>query len=75
MPQTRCSNIIVMYGQMLRIMRWQYDDGDGDLSVAALRSRAAMRDVVGGGDRELIQFYLKQIDCPCLKAKYKLVQT
>ena len=30
----------------------QYNGGGGDLRAAALRSRAAMRDVVGGGDRD-----------------------
>jgi hypothetical protein len=31
-------------------------------------------DIIGGGEREVIRFYLKRISCTCLKAKYSLVK-
>lgn len=51
----------------------QYD-GNGSYKVAMFKAIRAANDVVRGGEREFIRFFLKRACCTCLKATYSVIK-
>ena len=58
-------------GVAMGIILLEHHDGEGDdLCSAAIGGAAALRDLAGGGARDVIRFYSKRISCSCLNEKY-----
>jgi hypothetical protein len=49
-------------------------NGKDDFHLAMWKTNLVAEDLICGGEREIIRFFLKRISCTCLKAKYSLVK-
>jgi hypothetical protein len=53
----------------------QYNgNGEDGFALAIWQGSFMAEDLLCGGEREIIRFFLKRISCTCLKAKYSLVK-
>jgi hypothetical protein len=49
-------------------------DGQEGFSLGMCKAIRAVDDLQGGGERELVRFFLKRIPCSCLKATYSQIK-
>jgi hypothetical protein len=53
----------------------QYNgNGEDGFALAIWQGSFMAEDLLGGGEREIIRFFLKRISCTCLNAKYSLIK-
>ena len=65
---------LVLYHLGHTISVLEHYDGDGDYILARWKTMRVVDDLRGGGEREVIRFYLKRLSCTCLKALYSVIK-
>ena len=74
------TNIMLKSGQHMtalaptQIALLEHYDGKSDFQSAMYAAAATVRDISGGGEREITRFFFKRIPCSCLKNKYSQVR-
>ena len=72
MSTDNCNKVAIPY--VINVLEQYIGNGKDGINSATYKACVVSVDLISGGEREVIRFYLKRISCTCLKAKYSLIK-